>query len=82
MSEGKDNIHSVAGKREFLKNYLNSVRDELISKADQMPEEWDGHELRWLVADKFEWEQSHRKGPIAWRKRVRDYTNERLTRNL
>ena len=79
-----ENIRTAAGKREFLKNYLNSVRDELISKVGQMPEEWGGYELRWLVADTFEWEQRNRTPDAGshWRRRVREYANEKLVRNL
>lgn len=85
-----ENIRTVAGKREFLKNYLNSVRDNLISKAAKMPAEWDGFELRWLVADQFNWEQRHRTREYTettesfklWRRRVKAYTNELTVRCL
>lgn len=83
--EDKDNIHTAAGKREFLTNFLDSVRDELIGRAADMPDEWDGHELRWLVADKFEFEQHHReRNRVAkdWRQRFRDYTCARMGINL
>jgi hypothetical protein len=45
---------------------MNRVRNELLAKVPAMPEEWDGQELRWLIADA----------------RVLGYNKERLTRNL
>ena len=86
----KSEIQTRAGKRKFIRCFMNSVRNELLAKVPAMPEEWDGHELRWLVADKFAWEQHHRTGEFrlpfnqgaGWRRRVREYNNERLTRDL
>ena len=80
----RDDIHTAEGKREFIKNFLNSVRNELQEKAAKMPAERDGHELRWLVADKFSWEQQNWKGRYAnsFRKRRREYANEVLVRGL
>ena len=35
----------------FVTNLCDSVRDHVLSKLPQVPEEWDGHELRELIAD-------------------------------
>ena len=75
-------IETRAGKRKLIRNFMNSVRDELLAKVPARPEEWDGHELRWLIADKFAWEQWHRTGVTKWHRRVREYENEKLVRNL
>src|SRR3954466_1544620 len=50
-------IHTPAGKREFIRNLCNSVRDSLIKAVARMPNEWDGHELRELLAQTFDAER-------------------------
>ena len=41
-------------KAEFIVNLCNAVRDSVIAKVGNMPEAWDGHELRRMLADQFE----------------------------
>ncbi len=65
-------------KKLFIKNLCDSIRDELISKIPSMPDEWDGIELRQLLAKKFEAECWSTMQP----KRLRAFRNEVLTRNL
>lgn len=67
-------------KKTFIRNLCNSVRDELVGKVKDMPEEWDGFELRQLLADKFERET--RDFLSNNRKRLRAYRNEVIARNL
>ena len=82
----KEDIRTVAGKRELIRTFLNRVRDELLEIVPNMPEEWDGHELIWLVTEKFAYEQLTAKfactDEAVWRKRVCAFNNERLVRNL
>lgn len=77
-------------KKLFIRQICNAVRDDLVKKIRDMPEEWDGHELRRLLADKFE-REAWTLGPGQKRsnslggqpsKRYRDFLNECLTRNL
>ncbi len=83
----KRDIHSPAGKKEFLKEYFSSICKEMVSKVEQMPDEWDGFELRWLATDTFRgneierthWDPTHR---TVRRRRLRAYNNERIVRNL
>ncbi len=43
-----------AQQRRFIRELCNNVRDDLLKTAvPKLPEEWDGHELRRLVADRF-----------------------------
>ena len=44
---------TVAEKAEFIRNLTDTVRDALIAAVPNMPESWDGHELRALIADTF-----------------------------
>jgi len=45
-------------KEEFIVNFCNAMRDEALKKVDLMPDNWDGHELRTYLADKFAFETS------------------------
>lgn len=66
-------INTPEGKREFITNLCDNVRDEMISKIAKMPEEWDGHELRELLSAKFEYER----GRLLSDKRSRRYKDFR-----
>lgn len=40
-------------KKKFINDLVKSVRFTLVESVPNMPEEWTGHELRQLIADKF-----------------------------
>lgn len=42
-------------KAEFVRRITSDVRDELLRKikSGDIPDDWDGHELRQLLSDKF-----------------------------
>ena len=63
-------------KRAFVRSLANSVRDAILARADAMPDEWDGHELRQFLADEFEREKSPR---VMSGRRLRAYRNARAT---
>jgi hypothetical protein len=75
-----------AEKETFIRELIGNVQRDILAKVEAMPEEWDGHELRRFIADKFDESAMTvgRKGfygkPYA--KRTRDYRNEVLVRNL
>ena len=58
-------------KRRFIRSFLNAVRDGLLREVPKMPESWDGHDLRQLAADCFEWERSERSRSAAFVRRHR-----------
>lgn len=68
-------------KQAFIKQFCNNMRDVAVAKAKDMPDNWNGHELRKYMADKFAWEvtDTMRDGRS---RRVRDYLNTRMTTNL
>lgn len=70
---------SLEDKRGFITQLSDSIRDEVLAKAERMPEEWDGHELRAYMADKWEQERTSlmRRG-----RRLRDYRNTIAVNNL
>jgi hypothetical protein len=66
-------------KRKFIRDLMENVFVEMRTKAAQMPEEWNGIELRQLLADKF----NHETCPhLLTGRRKRDYRNEVIVRNL
>lgn len=67
-----------AEKKRFIRELTAAVRDNLLKKVDDMPDEWDGHELRLLLAAKFEREARF----DMPRRRKKDFDNEVLVRNL
>jgi hypothetical protein len=41
-------------KRAFIVELIGNVQAEILAKVEAMPDEWDGHELRRFIADKFD----------------------------
>lgn len=73
-----------AQQRKILKAICDNVRDHLLSRSDQWPEEWDGHELRELVAEVHNNERTSlmRGNYGTGRRRRLEARNEILVRNL
>lgn len=73
-------------KLQFIRDLTATVIFDIIAKVDEMPDEWDGIELRRYIADKFE-EQvvGSRRGEVrgySRDKRLAAYRNECIVRNL
>lgn len=67
-----------AEQETFVRELSDSVINAICAKiGDGIPAEWDGHELRRLIADKFEAETT-KLAP----KRNREYKNAVLVNNL
>ena len=67
-------------KKYFIRELCREVEKELVGKVNKMPEEWDGIELRWLIASKF---SSCVMGDAkSYRSRKRKFTIECYNRNL
>ena len=60
-------------QKKLLAILCTRVRDRLLSKADEWPEEWDGHDIRELAYEAFRFERTRRK---------RDFWNTVLINNL
>jgi hypothetical protein len=65
-------------KREFIAQLIECVSKSVLSKVSEMPEEWDGYELRWYLRDKFQ-DISYRPSTAQ---RKREYKNTVLVKNL
>lgn len=68
----KRETDTLKWKREFVRSLVNSVKDEIIRRVDDMPKHWNGFELRQFIADEFQ----HQVVKLD-RKRKREYQSER-----
>lgn len=68
-------------KERFVRELVGNIQTDVLAKVSQMPEEWDGIEIRQYLADKFS-ESSLMMGRKDLYKRLRSYRNEVLVRNL
>ena len=66
-------------QRQFVKELIRNVQADLLSIVDRVPEEWDGHELRQWIADRFDAASFTLDGMKA---RKRAYKNAIITLNL
>ena len=65
-------------QKRIAREIADGFRKTLLSRVGQIPEEWDGHEIRQYAADLLrELYVLPLKG-----QRLRDYENEKLIRNL
>lgn len=73
-------IHTIAGKKRFIAELTDRIRDCAIERADAMPESWDGHEIREYLAELFAFERTNamkvRSRRAAYKSTV--YTSSRL----
>lgn len=68
-------------QRQFISELIQNVRRNMLLKVKLLPDTWDGHELRQLVADTFQgcsWTLREKHN----RKRYQDYKNEVLRKRL
>lgn len=63
-------------KIKFVRDLSSSIIDDIILKikSGSVPDEWDGIELRWLLADAF--------ARQAYGKMSKEYKNDVLVNNL
>lgn len=68
-------------KIQFVEDLISNVKEKVLSKIPNTPDEWDGLELRWLIRDHF--------NTVVWgdaldkrKSRYRQYQNETIVKNL
>lgn len=65
-------------KKEFINSLVEAVRTDILNNVERMPDNWDGHELRLYIREKY--------SEVYWktmtRSRVREYNNTVLVNNL
>ena len=69
-------------KRAFIDELVNNVHSAIVDKIDAMPDDWDGHELRRYIADKFDDSAMTIGRDKSYARRFKAYKNEVLIRNL
>ncbi len=71
-------------KIEFVKELSKNIQNKLIEsiEAGKIPEEWDGIELRWLIADNVSIQHYYTKENSIYRKRRKEYDNTVMINNL
>jgi hypothetical protein len=71
-------------KKNFIRTLLKQTEEALLNKLDFVPEAWDGHELRALIADEVAEQIGSvsiiRRDPRG--KRAREYRNTLAVQNL
>lgn len=83
-------MNTQRDKKRFIRSLCNSVRNDLIDKVGRMPKEWDGYELRELIALKFSNEAllstrvyiNDEVGRKLDKKRLREFKNDYYSSNL
>jgi hypothetical protein len=72
-------------KATFCRELIANVQAEILANVDRFPEEWDGHELRRYIADRFEAAtislRRDRMDP-RYQSRMRNYRNAVNVNNL
>ena len=66
---------------DLLNEFVGRVRDSMIAKADNWPEDWDGFELRWLAQEAFT-QQAATNNTADRRKRYKKFENDILVKAL
>lgn len=66
-------------KKRFIRDLMGSVQKELLGKVLNMPEHWDGIEIRQRIAEKF---ASETFPHMLIGKRKREYRNTCIVNNL
>lgn len=65
-------------QRRFIRELVRNVERDLLKQVPKLPAEWDGHELRALIRDRF--------AQVYWstmsKGRMRAYRNEVSVRQL
>ena len=70
-------------KVKFVNDLCNSIRDQVIDQilVGRIPEEWNGHELRRFLSEKFD-EVANVSSAFITGKRLKDYKNTVIINNL
>lgn len=78
FARGKARTRAIkAGQRRILKESLKHLSDKLMACLKNLPEDWDGFEIRWLVAKAAEYN-----GHNPDKARKREFENTCNNKNL
>lgn len=68
-----------AERAKFIIDLVNNVKKDLLKENSKYPNNWDGHELRFRIADAFSDVVMHN---VTTKKRIKDYKNFCLVNGL
>jgi len=68
-------------QEKFVRDLIATVQKRILAKLPNVPEEWNGMELRWLIGEHFE-KAAPYSASKRQEKRYRAYYNETLVRDL
>ena len=73
-----------AEQKKFVKNLTTSIAEDICQSIDKnkIPENWDGWELRNLIAEKFNFENMLKDKFRGNRRRQKDCNNTIIVNNL
>lgn len=63
----------------FVADLMDGLKDNVLQQLERVPEDWDGHELRWLIQDTVQNQGAWGSCP---KHRYKNYRNEVVVRNL
>lgn len=69
----------IPNKLRIISELFENVKDDVLRKVKDMPEEWDGIELRWYIAEKFGEATISQKNDKAIAARYNKYRNFVIT---
>lgn len=75
----KETVMKKTEQKRFVKELIANVQKDLLSMLPRVPEDWDGHELRQLIADRFAEASFTLKENKS---RYKAYRNARMTQNI
>lgn len=67
----------IIDQKAFARELIGRVQGEIIDNVSNMPSDWDGHEIRQYIADRFAAQVFKMEGA-----RARNYRNTVLVANL
>ncbi len=73
-------IPTVKDKKRFINDLIRSVKKSILVKVKEMPDEWDGIELRQFIVDYFEAHTLMRR--LLYGHRRANYNNKLRVKNL
>jgi hypothetical protein len=65
----------------ILLEIIEGCKKKLLNRLENIPDDWDGFELRWWTAKIFD-DNANCRPQINGRRRFRDYLNTIITKNL
>lgn len=71
---------NLVEKDKFVHSILDDLKESILKKVDQMPEDWDGHEIRVFIKDYYS--QHYIIGTALAGKRLKEYKNTIVITNL